>query len=47
MRSRFWIGGRYAGARSESWLDEAVLRVARHFMTPRPENGYELLVHCS
>lgn len=47
MRSRFWLGGPHAAARSASPIDEAVVALARRFMKPTAATGYELLVHCS
>lgn len=47
MRSRFWLGGAHAAARSERRVEAAVVQVARRWMRPTAAQGHELLVHCS
>jgi hypothetical protein len=47
MRSRFFLGGSYAGVRAGRLLGPATSRVARMVRKPTLDNGRDLLVHCS
>lgn len=47
MRSRFWVGGPFAGARGGGLAARALVRLARPWHRPTPRNGQELLVHCA
>ena len=45
MRSRFWIGGRYAAGRSP--LGAVLARAARIVMRPTEADARTLFVHCA
>jgi hypothetical protein len=47
MRSRFWVGGPYAGARSGSRAGAIAARIARVVRRPSAHDGHALLVHCA
>jgi hypothetical protein len=47
MRSRFWLGGRYARVRGGLLMGELASRLARRILKPTLDNGRDLLVHCS
>jgi hypothetical protein len=47
MRSRFWLGGRNAGARGGGPADATVGRVLRLVIRPTPQMAADLLVHCA
>jgi DAPG hydrolase PhiG domain len=46
MRSRFWIGGRYAAGRNSA-LGTVMARAASLFMRPTEADARALLVHCA
>ncbi len=46
MRSRFWIGGRYAAGRN-SVLGTVLSKAAGLFMRPTEADARALLVHCA
>lgn len=47
MRSRFWLGGPYAGARHNNVLAQAAVHGARKLLKPNAEDARSLLVHCA
>jgi hypothetical protein len=46
MRSRFWIGGRYAAGRGSA-VGTVLAHVARLVMHPSEADARALLVHCA
>lgn len=47
MRSRFWLGGPYAGARRGGAAAALAMRAARQVLKPTVADAYALLVHCA
>jgi hypothetical protein len=47
MRSRFWLGGPYAGGRAGSVVGAVAAAVGRPFVKPDLRDGEALLVHCA
>lgn len=47
MRSRFYVGGPYAGARSTNVVNSYAMQLAKTILKPKPQNGHALMVHCA
>jgi hypothetical protein len=47
MRSRFWLGGPHAAARSGGALGALAVGAAKQIMKPKASDGRALLVHCA
>lgn len=47
MRSRFWIGGKYVGARHDDFVNKAAVAVLKKFKSLPANFGHDLLLHCA
>ena len=47
MRSRFWLGGRYAQPRQDNRLAQLAVAGAKQFLKPNEQDARDLLVHCA
>ncbi|NRB51877.1 MAG: FAD-binding protein [Saprospiraceae bacterium] len=47
MRSRFWVGGKYVGARHDDFVNKAAVAVLKKFKSLPNGFGHDLLLHCA
>ncbi|NET33098.1 MAG: FAD-binding oxidoreductase [Cyanothece sp. SIO1E1] len=47
MRSRFWVGGKYVGARHDDFVNKAAVAVLKKFKSLPAGFGHDLLLHCA
>ncbi|HMX99865.1 MAG TPA: hypothetical protein PKC44_08850 [Agitococcus sp.] len=47
MRSRFWLGGRYAQARQDNRFTQLLVTGAKQLLKPSEKDAKDLLVHCA